>query len=994
MILKNLSKLSRRHLFAGACLGAVAVMTSSQVNAQSTSPDQAGTSPASQASEGSAVDRDPSTSPNGNDVVVTGSLLRRTSTESPSPVTVLTADTLAKAGITSVSEAIRSISADSAGSISSGFYSGFSAGGAAVSLRGLGVSSTLVLVDGLRSANFPLNDDGRNSYVDLNSIPFSAVERVEVLKDGASSTYGADAIGGVVNVIMKKHFNGVAGGVESGVTERGDGARYRANLTAGYGDYETQGFNVYLNGEYQSDGHVAAKNRDFPFNTADLSSIGGKDRNTADDTLSTATVNAVVRRTTQSDLNDPRTGGIAATGQYTSLNLNCANGSYTVAGASGGIGCKHDNVYEYNQIQPEQQRYSLSGRLSIKLGDQVEGYVTGSYSNSRVNIERTPQAIRQTQPTGGPVSLASNNPGIVLPVYVCSAGVNCATAGDRRLNPNNPYAAAFAADPTNGAARIYYLFGDLKTGSNRENELYRATAGLKGRFGDDWAWQAEGVYAEDHLRFTQYGFLNIAGLLNAINTGSYNFVDPSRNTAAVRSSISPDVTTRPTTTLASFDASISKAITELPGGPLQVLVGGQIRRETQNTAQREHQPRHIQSEHRFGGGRHTVSAAFFELNAPLARQLEVDVSGRYDHYSEGFGHFSPKIGAKFTPIPQLAFRGTFSKGFRAPTFAESGASQYVGFSTFTPPASFQAVHGGVGTPDAYAQAYQLGQYVKGNPNLRPELSRSFTGGVIVQPAPWLSLTADYYNVRKTDIITGSPELGAARAAYFAGTPLPAGYSVNTVDAVDPAFPSALPRVLIINGIFENSASATTSGLDLAATATVPLASGVKFISRFEVTDILKYDLRPTAGAPVQKYVGTLGPYELSSGAGTPKWRGNWQNTLQSGPFALTATAYYVSGIKEVAADESPDLSCAANLYGLTNGSGEPFCHIKRFIDVDLNGQVAVNDRFSFSVTVENLFDASAPIAPAAYASTANYLPSWHSKGILGRAFRAGATFKL
>ena len=108
------------------------------------------------------------TAENAPDIVVTGSLFRRTDTETPSPVTVLTADSLAKSGITTATDAIRSISADSAGSIGTGFQTGFSAGGSAVSLRGLGVSSTLVLVDGLRSTNFPISDDGHNAYVDQN----------------------------------------------------------------------------------------------------------------------------------------------------------------------------------------------------------------------------------------------------------------------------------------------------------------------------------------------------------------------------------------------------------------------------------------------------------------------------------------------------------------------------------------------------------------------------------------------------------------------------------------------------------------------------------------------------------------------------------------------------------------------------------------------------------------------------------------------------------
>ncbi|GAA3268429.1 hypothetical protein GCM10020258_39740 [Sphingomonas yabuuchiae] len=135
-------------------------------------------------------------------------------------MTVVNSNVMLRANITTAQDAIRSVSADSAGSISTGFRNGFSAGGAAVSLRGLGVSSTVVLIDGLRNANFPLNDDGHNAYVDLNSIPFSTIERVEVLKDGASSTYGADAIGGVVNLISKKNVQGISGSVQGAPPKR------------------------------------------------------------------------------------------------------------------------------------------------------------------------------------------------------------------------------------------------------------------------------------------------------------------------------------------------------------------------------------------------------------------------------------------------------------------------------------------------------------------------------------------------------------------------------------------------------------------------------------------------------------------------------------------------------------------------------------------------------------------------------------------------------
>ncbi len=145
------------------------------------------------------------------EVVVTGSILRRTDAETPSPVTVLSAETLEERGINTVSEAIQRLSANNAGTIQQGWNTGFNfaSGANAPALRGLTVQSTLSVADGLRIAPYPLADDGQRNFVDLNTIPSAIVERIEVLRDGASSTYGADAIAGVVNIITKKEIQGL-----------------------------------------------------------------------------------------------------------------------------------------------------------------------------------------------------------------------------------------------------------------------------------------------------------------------------------------------------------------------------------------------------------------------------------------------------------------------------------------------------------------------------------------------------------------------------------------------------------------------------------------------------------------------------------------------------------------------------------------------------------------------------------------------------------------
>jgi iron complex outermembrane recepter protein len=314
----------------------------------------------------------------GQDIVVTGSLFRRTDTETPSPVTVLTSENLQKAGITNVADAVRSISADNSGSVPTAFAAGFGTGSAAVSLRGLTVNSTLVLIDGIRTTNYPYADDGQRAFVDLNSIPKSTIDRIEVLKDGASATYGADAIGGVVNIISRKEIKGIEGTVEGGISQRGDGGEQRVTLTGGYGDLKEQGFNVYLNGEYEHDSLISVADRGFPYNTTDLSSIGGLDNNVGAVGAfggRLGTISAVVRPATQTTPGDPYSGVALPNTLSQVLNpAGCAAGTSShfdpvtlENNGAGGAYCEQ-NQAPYGTIQPEQTRYGFTAHATVQLG--------------------------------------------------------------------------------------------------------------------------------------------------------------------------------------------------------------------------------------------------------------------------------------------------------------------------------------------------------------------------------------------------------------------------------------------------------------------------------------------------------------------------------------------------------------------------------------------------------------------------------------------------
>ena len=180
-------------------------------------------------------------------VEITGSNIRRAQAETASPVQTLNAADIEKSGKSSVAELLQTLAVDNQGSVPTTFGNGFAAGASGISLRGLGTASTLVLLNGRRVAPYGLADDGQKVFADLNIIPLEAVERVEILKDGASAIYGSDAIAGVVNVILRRDYQGTAIKGNYGKTKDWDGRDAHAAITHGFGDIDRDRYNVLLN---------------------------------------------------------------------------------------------------------------------------------------------------------------------------------------------------------------------------------------------------------------------------------------------------------------------------------------------------------------------------------------------------------------------------------------------------------------------------------------------------------------------------------------------------------------------------------------------------------------------------------------------------------------------------------------------------------------------------------------------------------------------------
>ena len=652
--------------------------------------------------------------------------------------------------------------------------------------------------------------------------------------------------------------------------------------------------------------------------------------------------------------------------------------------------CQQDLIRDYAEIAPKQNRFGISTHGTFKIGDRAQAYAEINYYQNKVLATGLSARPIRARTTPGETGVTFSTANLALPIYVCTARVNC-SAANGTLNPNNPFAAL------GQVARIRYRLADRTPSNDYLSKSLRAAAGLSGSFGNNWNYVADITTMKTDLTNTANGYIFVQHLLDVVADGSYNFVDPARSTAAVRDYLTPTSIQKSKSEISQLQASLSKSLYNLQGGDLQLGVGASVRRESINNPSANSDANGPRNRYftinPFGSeGSRTVSSAYFELNAPVLSKLELNLSGRQDRYSSGQSSFSPKIGAKFTPFKQLAIRGTFSKGFRIPSFAESGALPTTGFLTVNAPASFQSLHGN----NTYGQGYALGLTTVGTRGLKPEKARNFTVGLVFEPTKALSFTADFYKIDKANVITGA-DYTVAADAYYAGRPIPAGFVV-TPGLPDPAFPNALPTIGFIASGFINANKQNTSGVDVTMSTKVSLGNGVKWTSTLEATHVINYDQTFPSGV-VQHYAGTLGPYQITSASGTPQLRGSWQNSFEIGRLSLTATANYTSGYELTAEDNGATkgdcLGGAAFGTPATyiDGTTPILCRTSPFVDVNFNADFSVTDKLDVYVNVSNAFDKKPPLDPTTYGAY-QYNPAWANAGIIGRSISLGVKFAL
>lgn len=983
-------------------------------------------------------------------IIVTGSIFKDASTSTAAPLVVLDSEELAKRGVNNISDAVQSLSSNNAGSMSKSWNSfNFATGATAVSLRGLGSGNTLTLFDGLRSAPYPLADDGHRNFVDLSSMPDAIVERIDVLQDGASATYGADAVAGVVNVIVKKEIVGFHANASAGISQRGDAGEQRIDATYGYGKLDEDGFNIYVNGEYQKSDPLYARDRGFPWNTADLSSYCNADGSC----LANGVVNGiqgdgsflgtgstrvpVVRSYNGAPVTmiDPLgvshtfapgtivTGGWqyanpgAGCGDLNSANLTAAQqGSaapkwtpvedddgnitgYTFnnVGYTGTVNaatqCQQDNVNEYLQEQPSIERIGGALHGTVNIGANAQAYAMFNFNQVKTFSSLTPLNFAGQTAAGGDTFIFSP---VFLPVYVCPIGTATCDASNGTLNPNNPYAA------DGELARVNYRY-DRPRETYTNSKTYRAAAGIAGSFGAGWDYAADFTWSRVDLTVTNKNYLYAQHLVDVVNDGSWNFLNPSANSEALRDYIAPTNVNKSTSELWQAQGTLAKEFMQLPGGALKVAVGLAYRHEeinnpSANPPDNDNPSERYYSINAVGAiGSRNVKSAFFELDAPIFDQLSLNASGRYDKYSSGQKNFSPKFTAIVKPIDQVKLRGTFSKGFRIPSFNEAYGLPTTGYITTTidpdsaAGAAFIAAHEG----NAYSTLpYSYGLTATGNPNLKPEKSTAYTLGLVVEPTSRFSFTADYWHIKIKGLI-GSPDYSSIADLYYQN-----GGAVDVPGIVvkpgipDPDHPNALPVLGFIEYSFVNSDSQIASGLDFSATGTFPIGDSMTFTSRINASYLLK--LEKIVGGTSQRYDGTLSPCDVTSCSGAPKWRGTWSNTLNFNDKAfINLTAYYTSGYDMASIDYGGvkgdcDASASASVY--TYRDGTPFkCKAKRWIDVDATASVKIDEKFTLYANIMNLLDTKPDFNPGqTYSLGYNYNVAWEGAGFTGRWIRIGA----
>jgi iron complex outermembrane receptor protein len=765
-------------------------------------------------------------------IEVTGSAIKRLSVEGPAPIEIVTRKEIERTGATSVNEllhSIPSIDVFDQGELASNSPAG--SGTANIRLRGLSSSETLVLLNGRRlPVNALYDSSGAGAAFDINSLPISAIERIEILKDGGSAIYGADAVAGVVNFITKQDYQGIDVTVSYGISSRGDGTEKRLSAASGFGDFEKDRYNVLVGIDYFKRDPILRKDRDIS-RSVDFRRFGAP----SDGRSSFSPYGNVI---------DPNTGGFVGV-------------TYRDCPAEN-LGTNNRCRYDFNASLLT--AYNGADRLSglvlgtVKLTPEIKAFGEFLYSTSKDTFYAHP-----------------------VPDYFVVPIIDEA---------QRPY--EILDGEGNGTNSIYiagrFMQGGPRT-TERKSDFINVATGMEGyNFGLDWKFSLS--HGESKVTNRDSNYFN-ADLWGAATSGGE--IDPTvtTNDQALVDSLKVTPKRVGKSVLETANAQVSGDLFSLPGGMSKYAIGAAFYRETL-----EDTPDPLTQQGLVVGSiqqsavdaSRNSSAAYAELQLPIMKDLEGQLAVRYDHYPKWHAT-SPKVGFKYTPVSNLAFRASYTESFRAPVLKQLFGAQEEGATTLTSDHDCDVLGIPYTPGNCLVNAFQVNG---SNPDLGPEKGKTYNVGVVFEAANMFSASLDLWKIKKTNEIN----------------------SPSITSALDQGLWAKIgPRYYVYTNL-QNIAERETAGADLDAR----LRLGETALGKVSFRNLLTYyssdRSRSAAGDEWAEYLGTyakpyfrnafqaqteVGPWTFS---GTWKTVGGFWDSDQPFPDAVTASGNRKVGIFE------------------------------------------------------------------------------------------------
>ena len=656
--------------------------------------------------------------------VVTGSYLTQAANSIAIPVITIDTKSIENSGsVTNVLEILRKTTPQfsgngNLGSSNANVGSGSTNGGSQILLRN---AATLVLLNGRRSAVNPVSSTGGYSFVDVNMIPVAAIQRIEVLADGASAIYGTDAVSGVVNIILKTNYEGFEmGGRYGWSTNKGHTAERSAYVVGGVSNGKTS---MTLSAEFVK--------QDPIFNY---------ERSYSDPTYGTPTFAGSVNIGGSFYYLDPTKNAPAVTAGGLAPAALVANGTYKGPLTQGDM-FQYFNLAQYVTQSVQNERKSFSLAFDHKWNDSVSAFgdvlVVQTNTFSQIN--------------GQPIN--SSALAVLTPGTFPGAGGTSIPAGLY----GNPFNVPVTARNRLVDSPRQYL---------NDTTGIRGVAGFKGKIDNNWSWEVAGTYNRITQDYQNPGVINNKNLANAIVTNQFNFFARTQAAGVIQNGGFVGIATGGfISTLRNVDVKVSGSLLELPAGPLDVAVGAEQRKEGLSAvADPLSQLDPITGELGWNGAttlypfdaNRSVGSLFAEARVPIAKNLpgahllEATAAVRHEFYSDTTNPTVPKISLRYLPLnDEFALRGTYSKSFSAPSLFNLFGPVSVGF---TSPFTLRRVNG------TSVANLQTNSQSGSNSTLKPSKAKNATVGFVYSPkaVKGFSVSVDYWNIKQTELISSIP----------------------------------------------------------------------------------------------------------------------------------------------------------------------------------------------------------------------------------------------